>query len=126
MRSDAQFALGDPRQTMVSLARAIGRGEPEAAARCFGEDACLITPGATTRGQQGIRRILGQLFTAESRIEVRASSLESAHGMAVGSERWQVRSPGPGAALARELEATVVMREADGIWALVLATLCTR
>jgi hypothetical protein len=111
---------------MAALAWAIGRADTDATVECFGEDACLITPRATTTGRLAIRSALAQLFSRESRIDVQASSLESAHGMAVGAERWRVRSLGPVARLPRKLEATVVLRDVEGAWKLVVATLVAR
>jgi ketosteroid isomerase-like protein len=108
---------------MVSLTRAIGRADPDAAGRCFGEDARLVTPGATSRGRRAIGRALALLFAPGSRIDVRESSLQSGHGIAVGSERWRIRTLGGAAGPPRGLEATVVLREIDGAWKLVLATL---
>jgi uncharacterized protein (TIGR02246 family) len=108
---------------MMSLARALGRADPQAAARCFGEDARLITPGATSRGRRAIGRALAQLFAPGSRIDVQESSLETARGMAVGSEHWRIRTLGRATGAPRGLEATVVLREMDGAWKLVVAAL---
>lgn len=120
------MALGDPRRTMATLASALARADGDAAAECFGEAGCLITPGATTTGRQAIGSVLARLFARESRVEVQASSMESAHGIAVGSERWRLRSPGPVAMLPRGLEANVVLRDVEGAWKLVVATLVLR
>jgi ketosteroid isomerase-like protein len=126
LNSKKASLLDDPRETMAAFARAVGRADRDAAVDCFGEGACLITPGATTSGRRAIGSVLAQLFVRESRIDVQASSLESAHGMAVGFERWRVRSLGPVAALPRRLEATVVLRDVEGAWKLVVATLVAR
>jgi ketosteroid isomerase-like protein len=116
--------LSDPRQTMAAFAWAIGHGDRDAAVECFREDGCLITSRAmVVTGHQAIRLILAELFARESRIDVLASSLESARGTAVGAERWRVRSLGPVWEMPREVEATAFLRQVEGAWKLVVATL---
>jgi hypothetical protein len=74
-------------------------------------------------GHQAIRVIVAGLFH-ESRIDVLASSLESAGDLGVGTERWRIRPLGSVWEAPRRLEATVVQRRVGGAWRLVLAALC--
>ena len=112
-----------PRQSTAAFARAINAADLDAATHCFAKDACLITPDATTiRGREGIRPILAQLIARESRIEVQASSLLLAGEVALGSERWVIRSAGAqGAVFAQASNPTMVLPLLEGAWKLVIA-----
>ena len=113
----------DPRLTMALLARAIEGSEPVAALGWFAEDACLISARVgAVRGRSAIGASLELLLGRPRRIEIEASSMESARGMAVGTERWRLRYGDPVAA-PRRVEVTVVLRRLEAGWRLVLATL---
>ncbi|HEX3041257.1 MAG TPA: nuclear transport factor 2 family protein [Solirubrobacterales bacterium] len=112
-----------PGEITLAFAEAIGRGDLDAAARCFAKDACLITPDATAvRGRAEIRPILHQLIVVGSRIEVQESSVVLAGEVALGSERWLLTSAGSeGEPFTRALTPTTVMRQIEGAWKLAVA-----
>jgi ketosteroid isomerase-like protein len=112
-----------PRESTRAFARSIGRGDLEAAARCFAKDACLLTPDATAvRGREEIKPILHQLIVANSQIEIQESSIILAGEVALGSERWVVSSAGSeGGIFTRVLTPTMVLRQLEGVWKLAVA-----
>jgi ketosteroid isomerase-like protein len=112
-----------PGESTRALAASITRGNLEGATSCFAKDACLITPDATVvRGREEIKPILHQLIVARSQIEVQESSIVLAGEVALGTERWVVRSAGSeGAPFTRALTPTMVLRQLEGVWKLAVA-----
>jgi uncharacterized protein (TIGR02246 family) len=116
-------AAQKPEEVTRAFAKAVTRGDLEAAARCFAKDACLVTPDATTvRGREGIRPILRQLIASGCRIEVQESSMLLAGEIAFGTERWAFAIPGSeGRPFTRSLTPTMVLRRLEGAWKLAVA-----
>jgi ketosteroid isomerase-like protein len=112
-----------PRESTRALARSIGLGDLEGAARCFTKDACLLTPDSTAvRGREEIKPILHQLIVANSQIEIQESSIILAGEVALGSERWVVTTAGSGGGpFTRVLTPTMVLRRLEGAWKLAVA-----
>jgi hypothetical protein len=77
---------------------------------------------AAIRGREEIRPILARLIARRTRIEVTASSLPAAGEVALGSERWTIRSAGPeGAVFAQDSSPALVLRNLEGAWKLAIA-----
>ena len=112
-----------PGESTRALAASITRGDLELATSCFAKDACLLTPDATVvRGREEIRPILHQLIVAGSQIEVQESSIVLAGEVALGTERWVMRSMGSeGEPFTRALTPTMVLRQLEGVWKLAVA-----
>ncbi|MCW2987872.1 MAG: hypothetical protein JWM24_810 [Solirubrobacterales bacterium] len=112
-----------PQQSTAAFVEAINDADLEAAIRCFAKDACLLTPDSTAiRGREEIRQILAQLIARESKIEVEARSILLAGEVAIGSERWVIRSAGPqGAVFAQTSSPTLVLRCLEETWKLAIA-----
>jgi ketosteroid isomerase-like protein len=112
-----------PRETTRAFAAALNAADIDAATHCFAKDACLVTPDATAiRGREEIRPILAQLIARRTRIEVTASSLLAAGEVALGSERWTIRSAGPeGVVFAQDSSPALVLRNLEGAWKLAIA-----
>jgi ketosteroid isomerase-like protein len=84
-----------PEQRVIAFAAAINAGDPQAASNCFVKDAVLLTPDSTAvNGRERVRSILLQLVSRQIRIEVQARTVLVAGEVALGSERWRVRSAG--------------------------------
>jgi ketosteroid isomerase-like protein len=115
--------LQTPQQVSFAFAQAINASDLEAATSCFAKDACLITPDATAiRGREEIRPILAQLIARGTRIEVRASSVLLAGEVALGSERWTIRSAGAeGMVFEQSSSPVVAARFVEGAWKLAIA-----
>jgi ketosteroid isomerase-like protein len=124
VRANALASTQSPGRLTTAFTAAINRCDLDAASNCFAKDACLLTPDATAiRGRQEIRLILTQLVDRQTRIEVLASSILVAGEVALGSERWAIRSAGPeGGVFLQESRSTLVLRELEGIWKLAVAT----
>jgi len=115
--SDQSLPFG---QVSLALARAIAAGDLAAAERCFGPDACLITPDATAvSGLAGISPILAQLIDAGTVIEVETGSLVRAGELALASERLHFRSRG--APYRQTFAANTVLRRQGGDWRVAIA-----
>jgi uncharacterized protein (TIGR02246 family) len=112
-----------PQASTRAFAESISRGDLEAAASCFAKDACLVTPDSTAiRGREEIRPILFQLIASGSRIEVQESSVILAGGVALGTERWVIATPGSeGQSFTRALTPTMVLRQLEGVWKVAIA-----
>jgi ketosteroid isomerase-like protein len=112
-----------PQQSTVAFAEAINRGDLDAAGHCFAKDACLLTPDATAiRGRNEIRPILAQLIARRSQIEIQASSVLVAGEVALGSERWRIRSAGADGAVFEQISSPkLVLRRVEDIWKLAIA-----
>jgi ketosteroid isomerase-like protein len=124
MKAAAQLpALATPQQCTLTFAGAIGDGNLETATSCFAKDACLLTPDATAiRGRAEIRPILAQLIARRTWIEVLSSSVLVAGEVALGSERWAIRSAGAEGSVFEQLSSpTVVARYVEGSWKLAIA-----
>jgi ketosteroid isomerase-like protein len=118
----AAATAASPKESTRAFAEAINVSDLHAATHCFAKDACLVTPDATAiRGREEIRPILAQLMARQTRIEVLASSLLVAGEVALGSERWTIRSAGPeGAVFAQDSSPALVMRNLEGAWKLAI------
>jgi ketosteroid isomerase-like protein len=104
------------------LAWAISRGDLDAAAACFARDGCLITPDATAvHGRDRIRPLLAQMVIAHTEIEVESSSSIGAGEVVLLRERWRLRAGEPGARIEQMLHPTLVMRQIEGVWKLLIA-----
>jgi ketosteroid isomerase-like protein len=112
-----------PQHTSSVFAAAIAARNLEAAADCFAKDACLITPDATAvSGREQIRPILAQLIASGARIKVQGSSLILAGEVALGSERWLIRSRGTaGTVFEQASSPTLVLRYLEDAWKLAIA-----
>jgi ketosteroid isomerase-like protein len=112
-----------PRESTRAFAQAINAADLHTATYCFAKDACLVTPDATAiRGREEIRPILAQLIARQTRIEVLASSLLVAGEVALGSERWAIRSAGPeGSVFSQDSSPALVLRNLEGAWKLSIA-----
>jgi ketosteroid isomerase-like protein len=112
-----------PQETTAAFAQAMNMGDLDAATQCFAKDACLLTPDATAiRGRDEIHRILAQLIARQSQIEVQASSILLAGEVALGSERWRIRSAGAEGAIFEQISSPkLVLRQLEGIWKLAIA-----
>ncbi|MGN6256917.1 MAG: YybH family protein [Solirubrobacterales bacterium] len=109
----------DP-ETSRSFARALTRGDLDAATACFTRDGCLITPDATAiHGRRQIRLLLAQMVLQRIEIEVELSSTILAGDVVLARERWQVRAAGPdGGSRAQTLRPTLVLRLIEEAWKL--------
>jgi ketosteroid isomerase-like protein len=114
-----------PQQATGAFIGALNRQDIDAATNCFAKDACLLTPDATAiRGREEIRPILAQLIDRRARIEVLGSSMLLAGEVALGLERWAIRSAGVGGEVfAQESRPALVLRELEGAWKLAIAAL---
>jgi ketosteroid isomerase-like protein len=112
-----------PQQASLAFARAMNCGDLKAAAECFAEDGCLITPDATAiTGRIQIRSILAQLIARKSHIEVQESTLILAGRVALGSERWLIRSQAAeGGVFQQTSNPTLVLCHMEGAWKLAIA-----
>jgi ketosteroid isomerase-like protein len=119
----AEPPLQTPQQVSLAFAQALNASDLEAATYCFAKDACLITPDATAiRGREEIRPILAQLIARGTRIEVQASSVLVTGEVALGSERWAIRSAGAeGTVFEQSSSPVVVSRLIEGAWKLAIA-----
>ncbi len=82
------------------------------------------SPTITTaiNGREAIRAILAQLIDRETKIEVQASTVLSAGEVALGSERWAIRSAGAeGQSFEQHSSPTLVLRAIEGAWKLAIA-----
>lgn len=115
-------ALQTPQQVSHAFAGAINVSDLEAATYCFAKDGCLITPDATAiRGREEIRPILAQLIARGTRIEVKASSVLVNGEVALGSERWAIRSAGAeGTVFEQSSCPVIVARLVKGTWKLAI------
>jgi ketosteroid isomerase-like protein len=114
-----------PQEQAGSFASALNRGELDAATQCFASHACLVTPDRTAvHGREQIRFLLAQLVARRVSVEVEASSVQFAGAMAMVSERWTIRSPGPAQSV-HELRShpLLALRRIVGEWKLVHAAL---
>ncbi|HEX5929430.1 MAG TPA: nuclear transport factor 2 family protein [Solirubrobacterales bacterium] len=106
------------------LARALSRGDVDAAAACFARDGCLVSPDATAvHGRERVRPLLAQLVARRTEIEVELSNVVGEGEVIVANERWRVRS-GNGAGgrkIEQRLHPTLVLRRAEGEWRLAIA-----
>jgi uncharacterized protein (TIGR02246 family) len=114
-----------PRHPGSALAEAINRSDLEGAASCFAKDACLLTPDATAiRGREEIRPILAQLIARGTRIDVQAASVLEGGEVALGSERWVIRSAAAeGTVFEQSVRPVMVIRRVEGTWKLAVAAL---
>jgi ketosteroid isomerase-like protein len=97
--SHREQALSTPGLACLSLTVALNAGELDVATACFARDGCIVTPDATAvRGRPGVREVLGQLLARNSQIHVELSSILVAGKVALGHERWRIRSEGVGSA----------------------------
>jgi ketosteroid isomerase-like protein len=112
-----------PEQSTTAFVESINAADLDAATHCFAKDACLITPDATEiRGREEIRPILAQLIDRESRIEIQARSILIAGEVALGSERWRIRSAGAeGSVFEQASSPKLVLRHLEGAWKLAIA-----
>jgi ketosteroid isomerase-like protein len=112
-----------PRESTRAFAQAINAADLHAATYCFAKDACLVTPDATAiRGREEIRPILAQLIARQTRIEVLSSSVLVAGVVALGSERWAIRSAGPeGTVFSQDSSPALVLRKLEGAWKVAIA-----
>jgi ketosteroid isomerase-like protein len=112
-----------PQETTRAFAAAINAADLHVATYCFAKDACLVTPDATSiRGREEIRPILAQLIARRTQIEVLASSLLAAGDVALGSQRWAIRSAGTeGAVFTQDSSPALVLRHLEGAWKLAIA-----
>jgi ketosteroid isomerase-like protein len=115
--------LQAPQQVSLAFAQAINASDLDAATYCFAKDACLLTPDATAiRGREEIRPILAQLIARGTRIEVKASSALVTGEVALGSERWSIRSAGAEGTVFEQSSCPVmVARLVEGTWKLAIA-----
>jgi ketosteroid isomerase-like protein len=112
-----------PGSACLSLPRAIGAGDLDAAATCFARDGCLITPDATAiHGRESIRRVLAQMIARGTEIEVELSTSVAAGEVVLFRQRWRIRSGvqsrGPFEQVA---DATLILRHVEGSWKLSIA-----
>lgn len=115
--------LGTPEQALLSFAEALSVGDLDAATSCFARDAYLLTPDATAiQGREEIRSILAQLIDRRIEIRVQASKMLTVGEVALGSERWTLRSEGiGGSAFEQTCSPTVVLHRIEGAWKLAIA-----
>lgn len=123
MSAVALTSTANPQQATRVLTAAINTANLDAATNCFTKDACLLTPDATAiKGRGEIRQILAQLIARQTQIEVLTSSVLVAGEVALGSERWAIRSAGPeGTVLTQESRPELVLRGLEGAWKLAIA-----
>jgi ketosteroid isomerase-like protein len=115
--------LSTPEQALLSFAEALSEGDLDAATSCFARDAYLLTPDATAiRGREEIRSILAQLIDRRIQIRVQARKMLTVGEVALGSERWTMRSEGiGGSAFEQTCSPTVVLHRVEGVWKLAIA-----
>jgi ketosteroid isomerase-like protein len=106
-----------------SFARALNGGDLNAAAACFARDGCLVTPDATAvHGRDGVRSVLAQMVTRQTKILVEESNAIRAGEVAFVRERWRIRAGEPeGASIEQILSAVLILRRIEGAWKLAIA-----
>jgi ketosteroid isomerase-like protein len=112
-----------PGSACLSLPRAIGAGDLDAAATCFARDGCLITPDATAiHGRESIRRVLAQMIVRRTEIEVELSTSVGAGEVVLLHQRWRIRSGEQREGrLEQVAEALMILRQVEGTWKLSIA-----
>jgi ketosteroid isomerase-like protein len=116
-------SLPAPQEGTIAFTKAINEANLEAATRCFARDGCLITPDSTAIfGREDVRPVLAQLISRRSRIDVQARSILVAGEVALGSERWQISSPGVNGTVFEQVASPrLVLRYLEGAWKLAIA-----
>jgi uncharacterized protein (TIGR02246 family) len=109
--------------TSLELARALTAGDLSLAASQFTREACFATPDATVvRGRDEIRAILAQLIARQCSVAVADRSVMVTGEVALGSERWTIRSRGTGETpFVQTSKALWVCRRSEGAWKLAIA-----
>ncbi|MFL5873425.1 MAG: nuclear transport factor 2 family protein [Solirubrobacterales bacterium] len=112
-----------PGSACLSLPRAIGAGDLDAAAACFARDGCLITPDATAvHGRESIRRVLAQMIVRRTEIEVELSTSVAAGAVVLLHQRWRIRSGEQvEGSFEQVADATLIARRVEGAWKLSIA-----
>jgi ketosteroid isomerase-like protein len=106
------------------FAAAINSGDLHGAGNCFTRDACLLTPDQTAvHGRDQIRAVLAQLIDRQVKIEILASFLLLAGDLALGAERWRLRTiAADGTDFEQISHPTLIARCSEGDWRLAIAT----
>jgi ketosteroid isomerase-like protein len=112
-----------PEEVPVALAKALNFGDLEAAAGCFARDACFMTPDRTmVCGRDEVRPLLAQLIAMRLTARVELIRMHVVGDTALGSERWTMRfDTGNGSPLGRTSESTVLLRQVEGDWKILIA-----
>jgi ketosteroid isomerase-like protein len=83
-----------------ALSAAINAGDLDRAIECFSVDGAIVTPDATTvHGREKIRPILAQMIARRTSVEAATVGVRMAGSVALVSERWNLRTPGPESAI---------------------------
>lgn len=112
-----------PTGVCPSFARALSRGDIDAAAACFARDGCLLTPDATAiHGRDSVRQVLAQMVARRTRVLVEASNSIRGGEVVFARERWRVRAGElEGTPLEQVLDAILVLHWIEGNWKLAIA-----
>lgn len=112
-----------PRLACEALAKAIGRGELEAALSCFSPDGCLVgAEGTVAQGEHALAASLSQLIEAGARVAIDLYGVLVAGEVALAHERWQISYRGvPDPRLTESPSPSLVLRLIEGEWRIAIA-----
>jgi len=112
-----------PRLACEALARAIGRGELEAALSCFSSDGCLVgAEGTVAQGEHALAASLSGLIEAEAKVRIELYGVLVAGDIALAHERWQISYRGiPDPRLPQDPSPSLVLRLLEGQWRIAIA-----
>ena len=115
--------LATPRLACEALAKAISRGELEAALACFAPGACLVGPdGSSAQGEVAIGARLAELIASGARIEIELSGVLVAADLALAHEGWTISREGRAeGSAAQGPSPTLVLRRLAGEWRIAIA-----
>lgn len=112
-----------PGETVFAFTRALVGGDTEVAASCFAPLGRFLTPdGTEVSGQSPIGQLLGQLVSADQRLEIRTGRIVRAGSVALCNQFWTRSSRA--AAVERFESATtarLVLERGEEHWQIVIA-----
>lgn len=112
-----------PRLACEALAKAIERGDLEAALSCFVSDACLIGPeGTVAQGEHALAASLSRLIEAGAEMRIELYGVLVAGEIALAHECWHISYRGtPDSRLPKGPCPGLVMRLVEGEWRIAIA-----
>jgi len=112
-----------PEALHAALEDAFNRGDVEAYANVYDDDAVLVVPpdGRSLRGRGDIRAHAATVFLRRPRMTIEVRKKLETDGLALTQTRWRLRIPGPDGGAELDGRAAVVSRRRpDGTWVIVL------
>jgi ketosteroid isomerase-like protein len=114
--------VSGPLATSRAFGQALLARDPRAAASCLAADARILSAdGTELAGREQAFELLHQITTSAQVLEIRVGRCVVAGGVALCTQYWRRRTPGPGGHDASTI-ARLVLARSGGSWQIVIAS----